>query len=282
MNELKVTGRQKVGSIEFTGIEGGFGDGKRAMLVKEIAEIHGQTLSNVNLLINRNRKRFNDGIDVIDLKTLIGQNNNEIGGAYSLTFEMFGFTQNAWNRSNNAYVLSERGYSKLLKILEDDLAWDLYDQLVDGYFNMRQAQAIETHNLSPELQMFQTLFTTVANQELATKRLEGKVDGITQIVGMSSDDWRRDSRDLINKMARKQGGKQAYQEIQREIYHEVDRRAASSLNIRLENLRKRMARQGVSKTRRNKMNFLDVIEEDKKLKEIYLAIVKEFAVRLGV
>lgn len=90
MNELKVAGRQKVGSIEFTGIEGGFGDGKRAMLVKKIAEIHGQTLSNVKLLINRNRKRFNGGTGVIDLKTLIGQNNNELGGAYSLTFEMFG------------------------------------------------------------------------------------------------------------------------------------------------------------------------------------------------
>lgn len=90
-----------MGSIEFTGIEGGFGEGKRAMLVKEIAEIHGQTLSNVNLLINRNRKRFNDGTDVIDLKTLIGQNNNEIGGANSLTFEMFGFTQNTWNRWMN-------------------------------------------------------------------------------------------------------------------------------------------------------------------------------------
>lgn len=271
MNELKVTGRQKVGSVEFTGIEGGFGDGKRAILVKDIAEIHDQPLKEINRRINDNRKRFKDGIDLIDLKSVVGLSHLE-----------FGFTQNAWNRSNNAYILSERGYSKLLKILEDDLAWELYDQLVDRYFNMRQVQAIETHNLSPELQMFQTLFTTMANQELATKRLEGKVDEITQIVGMSSDDWRRDSRDLINKMARKRGGKQVYQEIQREIYHEVDRRASSALNIRLENLRKRMARQGVSKSRRNKMNFLDVIEEDKKLKEIYLAIVKEFAVRLGV
>ena len=271
MNEMKVTGRKKVGSIEFTGIEGGFGDGKRAMLVKEIAEIHGQPLKEINRRINNNRKRFKNGIDLIDLKSVVGLSHLE-----------FGVSQNAWNRSNNVFILSERGYSKLLKILEDDLAWDLYDQLVDGYFNMRQDQAIETHNLSPELQMFQTLFTTVANQEIATKRLEGKVDGITQIVGMSSDDWRRDSRDLINKMARKQGGKQAYKEIQREIYHEVDRRAGSSLSIRLDNLRTRMTIQGVSKTRRNKMNFLDVIEEDKKLKEIYLAIVKEFAVRLGV
>lgn len=274
MNELKVTGREKVGSIEFTGIEGGFGDGKRAMLVKDIATIHDRKVFHINELINRNRKRFSDGVDIVDLKSDIGLSDNEILN--------FGFTQNSFNASKNIYILSERGYSKLLKILEDDLAWDLYDQLVDGYFNMRQAQAIETHNLSPELQLFQTLFTTVANQELATKRLEGKVDGITQIVGISSDDWRKDSRELINKMARKQGGAQAYQEIQREIYHEVDRRAASSLSIRLENLRKRMARQGVSKTRRNKMNFLDVIEEDKRLKEIYLAIVKEFAVKLGV
>ncbi|MGI2772047.1 ORF6C domain-containing protein, partial [Bacillus cytotoxicus] len=30
--------------------------------------------------------------------------------------------------------------AKLLKILEDDTAWELYDQFVDGYFNMREQQ----------------------------------------------------------------------------------------------------------------------------------------------
>ncbi|PGS62048.1 hypothetical protein COC69_32485, partial [Bacillus cereus] len=35
------------------------------------------------------------------------------------------------------YILSERGYAKLLKILEDDTAWVLYDKLVDEYFNLR-------------------------------------------------------------------------------------------------------------------------------------------------
>jgi len=48
-------------------------------------------------------------------------------------------TQNAANRSQNIYILSERGYSKLLKILEDDVAWEQYEKLVDGYFNMRRA-----------------------------------------------------------------------------------------------------------------------------------------------
>lgn len=126
MNGLKVLGREHIGHIEFTGIEGGFGKDKKAMLVKDIALIHGQPLGEINRRINDNRKRFKDGIDVIDLKSVMGLNHNE-----------FGYTQNAWNRSGNAFLLSERGYSKLLKILEDDKAWEVYDQLVDGYFTMR-------------------------------------------------------------------------------------------------------------------------------------------------
>ncbi|WP_416712444.1 ORF6C domain-containing protein, partial [Bacillus cereus] len=44
--------------------------------------------------------------------------------------------------------LSERGYAKLLKILEDDIAWEVYDQFVDGYFNMREEQQVPTDPMS--------------------------------------------------------------------------------------------------------------------------------------
>lgn len=40
MSHLQIIGKQTVAGYEFTGIEGGFGAGKKAMLVKEIAEIH--------------------------------------------------------------------------------------------------------------------------------------------------------------------------------------------------------------------------------------------------
>ena len=128
--QLKVIGKEHVGKIEFTGIEGGFGKGKKAMLVKDIAKIHGQTVGNVNLLINRNRKRFKDGIDLIDLKS-----NQD----FAIVLSKSGFSQNQINASSNIYLLSERGYAKLLKILDDDKAWDIYDELVDNYFNMRVA-----------------------------------------------------------------------------------------------------------------------------------------------
>ena len=67
MNELKVLGKEKVGNFEFTGIEGGFGEDKKAMLVKDIATIHGKTVKVINQAINMNRARFKDGIDIIDL-----------------------------------------------------------------------------------------------------------------------------------------------------------------------------------------------------------------------
>ncbi|MES5890757.1 ORF6N domain-containing protein [Lacticaseibacillus paracasei] len=127
MNELKVIGREHIGHIEFTGIEGGFGKDKKAMLVKDIAQIHGRPVKKINELINNNRKRFEDGLDILDLKQVVKKD----------LFSEYGFSAAEWGNANNVYLLSERGYSKLLKILEDDKAWEVYDQLVDGYFTMR-------------------------------------------------------------------------------------------------------------------------------------------------
>lgn len=128
MNNLKVIGKEQVAGYEFTGIEGGFGDGTRGMLVRDIAKIHNRPTKVINQSINMNIKRFKEGVDIINLKT------NDV----AVNQIDLGFTQNQINASKYIYILSERGYSKLLKILEDDTAWDIYDKFVDGYFNMRK------------------------------------------------------------------------------------------------------------------------------------------------
>ena len=132
--KLKILGQEKIGQYEFTGIEGGFGEDKRAMLVRDIAVIHNLETRTVNQTINRNIKRFKTGIDILDLKQI----------TRSDVFSEYGFNKAQWGNANNIYMLSERGYAKLLKILEDDTAWDIYDELVDNYFNMRQA--VKTDN----------------------------------------------------------------------------------------------------------------------------------------
>lgn len=127
MDELKVLGTEKIGSSEFTGIEGGFGENKKSMLAKDIAVIHNRPVFKINQLITDNIKRFKTNIDLIDLLNTSGvfrkfaEENGLIGS----------------NRTQHVYLLSERGYAKLLKILEDDKAWEIYDELVDNYFNMR-------------------------------------------------------------------------------------------------------------------------------------------------
>lgn len=127
--KLKVLGQEKIGQYEFTGIEGGFGGDKKAMLVKDIATIHDRPVKAINQAIERQINRFKNGIDILDLKI---EN-------FAVTLSDLGFNQGQINASKHIYLLSERGYAKLLKILEDDKAWDIYDELVDNYFNMREA-----------------------------------------------------------------------------------------------------------------------------------------------
>ncbi len=156
MNSLKILGQEKVGNFEFTGIEGGFGEGKKSMLVKDIAEIHKRSSKVINQAINMNIKRFRAGVDILDLKA----------SNFEVNLIDLGFTQYAINRSNNIYLLSERGYSKLLKILEDDTAWEIYDQLVDNYFAMRQSIQSENKALLADKRL------EIMEQNAATRRAQ--------------------------------------------------------------------------------------------------------------
>jgi hypothetical protein len=136
--EIKKTGLVKIGSIEFEGIEGGFGEGKKCILAKDIAKIHGKELYHINELINNNLDKFKKDIDIIDI----------LGIGFDDTYlKELGFSQQALNsykglkakgKITGIYLLSERGYAKLLKFMDDDLSYDLYEQLLDNYFRLRQ------------------------------------------------------------------------------------------------------------------------------------------------
>ena len=129
MNNIQLLGQQTIGGKQFNGIAGGFGKDKRAMLAKDIASIHGKALYHINEDINKNRKRFIDGEDIIDLKSIV-QTDRDL-------LNQLGLSNSSIANSLSIYLLSERGYSKLLKILEDDKAWEMYDLLVSDYFQMK-------------------------------------------------------------------------------------------------------------------------------------------------
>lgn len=137
-------------------------------------------------------------------------------------------------------------------------------------------------NLSPELQMFNQMFQAVANQEQKLLEVNDKVDNISEIVALNTANWRNETGNFIRKIALKQGGVVAFKEINQQIYAEVERRGGFKFNIRLRNMQTRQIEKGYSKSAVKKLNKLDVIEADKKATQIYIQVVKEFAIKYQV
>lgn len=157
-----------------------------------------------------------------------------------------------------------------------------------GSYSVQQPNAFE--NLSPQLQVLIQMETRQkqiearqAEQATALAGLEQKLQNTCEVITLDKTAWRKDSEHLINKIARATGdGYGGIRLLYEEIYRSIESRAGVSLNTRLTNKRNRMAGEGVCKSKRDKLTRIDIIAEDKKLIEIYVAIVKELAVKYGV
>ena len=145
-------------------------------------------------------------------------------------------------------------------------------------------------DLSPQLQVLIQMETRQkqiearqAEQATALAGLEQKLQNTCEVIALDKTAWRKDSEHLINKIARATGeGYGGIRLVYEEIYRSIESRAGVSLNTRLTNKRNRMAGEGVCKSKRDKLTRVDIIAEDKQLIEIYVAIVKELAVKYGV
>lgn len=145
--------------------------------------------------------------------------------------------------------------------------------------NKARDTQLQLQNLSPELQFM--IKTELKMKEYDQQFLEVKNDlqDMRDILGVDSVSWREDTNKLLRKIGNGFGDGKSYQEIRQESYELLQKRMGVNLEIRLTNKRRRMADEGVCKSRRDKLNYLDVIAEDKKLIEGYVAIVKELAIK---
>lgn len=180
------------------------------------------------------------------------------------------------------YYMNRDGFTLLAMGFTGNDAMKFKLQYINAFNKLEEEHKqnqIDVNELSPELKMFNQIFQTVAANELENKKLNHKVDNIAEIVSLNTTDWRKTSQSIIKKIAITQGGYEAYRDVAKSIYDETDKRAGSNLKTRLTNLRKNMALEGASKSKRDKANKLDVIENDKRLKEIYMSVVKDFAIK---
>lgn len=182
------------------------------------------------------------------------------------------------------YYMTKDGFTLLAMGFTGKKALEFKLAYIDQFNKMEQVikEQIDTSQLSPELQMFNKIFNTVANQEIKTQQLENKVDSITELMQMDTEDWRKEVNKILRKIAIQQGGFEKFAEVGNESYERLEDKARCNLNIRLENRRKNMIAQGLGKTAIKRLNKLDIIEADHRLKQIYVSVVKDMAIKYGV
>lgn len=146
--------------------------------------------------------------------------------------------------------------------------------------NKAKQTAIELNNLSPELRLLIQMETQQKEQAKQIEKVKREVRGIRDVVAINHIDWREETSKIVRKIGNTLDG--GYQEVRTESYGLLEKRMGVNLKQRLINKRRRLAENGVCQSARDKLNYLDVINEDKKLIEGYVAIVKELAIKYGV
>ena len=133
-------------------------------------------------------------------------------------------------------------------------------------------------NFSRELQVLIQHERMMAQHQKQLDEVQNKIETIQDTFLLQPTNWKKYVRDTIIGIALKQTGDySAVHDIYIHLYDQLESRAGAALDARLRNRHNRMIQNGMTQTAVNKINKLDIIEDDKKLKEIFTAILREFS-----
>lgn len=249
-------------------------NGQRVVTFKDIDMVHGRPDGTASRNFRTNRERFIEGEDFFRVSA------DEIRRT-----KIFDIPDKA---TSDYALMTEQGYLMLVKSFTDNLAWDVQRQLVNGYFKTREKVK---RALSPELQMLQGLLSQMVEKELADKERDRQIllaketadkavattENIKEAVKPVFDNWRSEINLKFNRIQKCAGAE--FRMLRTEMYQELERRAGCDLSTRLRNKRNRMSEKGCTKTTINALNKMDIIDDDKKLREIFSKIVTEYEIK---
>lgn len=243
---------------------------QRILTTNQLADYYEATGKMISNNFNNNKERF---VENKHYYLLQGQALKDFLHSYNLGLQNI-------SKIRSLYLWTERGALHHAKILDTDKAWQAYEKLEDTYFKVQELKQLD--GFSPQLQL-------LINMEIKQNRLEAaitttneRIDNIKDVVSLDTTSWRIDTQNLIVKIAYELGGIECIKDLRKESYRLLNTRMGVDIQRRLTNKRRRMADEGAAKSKRDKLNYLDVIAEDKKLIEGYTAIVKEMSIKYGV
>lgn len=245
---------------------------QRIMTTQQLSEGYGTEPRRITENFARNEERFIEGKHYFKLE---GEELKEFKSEYAKSVVA--------NTVNKLYLWTEKGAARHAKILDTDEAWEVYEELEETYFRVKENKptCIEDILIS-QLQEMKSLKGDVQAIKLESAKQKEELEGIREAIVLNPNQWRKDTSDLINKIANKLGGFEHIKPVREEAYKVLDNTYGVSLKTRLLNKQKKMALEGVPKYKIDKVNYLDVIADDKKLINGYIGIVGKLAIKHGI
>ncbi len=197
------------------------------------------------------------------------------------------FTESTYKNSQNkempCYDVTKKGCEFIAHKLTGVKGTEFTAKYINRFHDMEDTirQGIP-NDLSPQLQLLINMEMKQKEHDQKLEQLDSKVDSIKEVVALRPNAWRKESGNIINKIAQSLGGFEHINVIRSESYKILEERMHVALNVRLANKKKTNALNGLCKSKVDKMNQLDVIADDPKLIEGYIAIIKEMAINYGI
>ncbi|TCO79101.1 ORF6N domain-containing protein [Marinisporobacter balticus] len=243
-------------------------EGQRVLSTKQLADRFETDSKQITRNFERNKDRYQEGKHYF---ALTGQALVDFKGSRQ--------NDDTLKFVSVLYLWTERGCFYHAKSLGTDRAWEVYDQLVETYFKVRELvkpQSIEDLIILQAESMKEVKRQlALTREEVATTR--ETIKNVKDTLLMKDDNWRRDIQTMVNKVSK--NSMMNFQETKSESYRLLEMRAHCNLNVRVKNMKQRLEETGSTKTQINKVCKLDAIESDPRLKEIYSSIVKEMVIK---
>ena len=240
-------------------------ENQRVLTTAQIAEQYGTDAKAISKNFTRNESRYVEGKHYY---CLTGDTLREFKANHQI--------DDLRPNTNKYYLWTEKGALLHAKSLNTDKAWQAYEFLVDNYFEAKKEQPLPAMS---QMEMIAAIASNAAELEKKQRELERRMDLISETISLDKGEWRRDTHSLVCRIAKATDS--TIREVYSELYILLENRAGVNLEARKYHMRKRMIQEGVPYSIASKKNNIDVIAMDKKLTEIYLAIVKEMAIKAG-
>jgi hypothetical protein len=183
----------------------------------------------------------------------------------------------------NCFELNRDG---MLEMLNSESAYVRYKTI--EYINKLEEQIKQPKPtciedvLIKSLQEMKDVKYKLAEVQQESKNTKQEVQDMREVIALSPNQWRKDTANMINKMAATLGGFEHIKPIREESYKMLNEKLGVCLKTRVLNKKKKMALEGVPKYKIDKVNPLDGIADDKKLINGYVNIIKELAIKYKV